>query len=407
RAVFEGLDAKRRHDLAAALTGRTEPWVLELLRATPVLEGRDDVLYQRALHGDRELLRELWAGPEAWELRALRRLAEHPEMLAEDDLPLADEALRADRTKAGHRRVLTTWLARGRGQPDSGAILERLYRDDPDEEVRYEALRGLLRLPARAAAFRDRVAAAIPTGLDVDLRELAFEVLGAMERPLQDEAVAFLARLLVVAPLAHPEREIAAALGIEPVGDHALLHSAWQLVGRDVPAALGEALSQAVAEAQRHEGAFALQRARLGGLLALMAQQPQTRAASGAVAAAILAAPDLDSSFVGPASVVLAELAEAREDWDEAADHWDRARLAVLTAPPAPLMLRAVVGDAWRAEGQLPTARLAARGPLCRARAAHARGEPADAWLQRAASLALGDAETAAAVARMIEDSKR
>jgi hypothetical protein len=390
------------------LSGRSEPWVLELLRETPVLDGRDEVLFQRALHGDRELLAALWAEPGSWAVRSLRRLANHPELLRADDVAAADAALREGKTDAGVRRILTSWLAR---RPDlaSGDLLARLHREDPDGEVRYEALRGLLRRPAQAAAFRERVEAAIPGGLDVDQRELAFEVLGAMERPLGPEAVRFLARLLLVAPLAHPDREIAAALGIEPVSDHALLHTAWQLIGRDVPPSLGEALASALAEARQNERAFAVHRARLGGLLALLAQDPKTRAAAGAVAEAILEAPDLDPSFVGPAAVLLAERAEAASDFRRAARLWGQATLAILTAPPPPLMLRAVIGDAWRADGQLPIARIAAGVPLCLARAEleAVGGEVSPELVMAATSLAVGDAETEAAVARMIEDSKR
>ena len=145
----------------------------------------------------------------------------------------------------------------------------------------------------------------------------------------------------------------------------------------------------------------------LGGMLAVFAQEPTTRRAAAAIAEAILAAPDLDPVFVGPASVLLAEQAEARADWTAAAAHWERACQLTLTSPPPPLMLRAVVGDSWRTAESLPTARLAARGPLCRARAAAAAGESVDPWLARAASLAVGDAATAAEVARMIEESKR
>jgi hypothetical protein len=417
RQVWDGLSAERQGHLALALCQRRGDWVLEALRRTPREDGKFELPYARLVAGDRQIVDEILADPGSWPLRWLRRGDEPARaLLRSEDLDLLRRAILDPGLDADHRRELVRWLG---AAPDLGgeALLAEVHADDPDEEVRYAALRGLLARPAAAARFRAVLAARLgfapdgspPRGLDLDSRELAFEVIGSLRPPVDAEAALLVARLALVAPLAHPEHELRVALGLEPIADAALLNAVWQAVGREVAPGLGAALATAAAEASSHPDALLSARHRLGRFLALLVRTEETRPSAAPIAALILGLPDLDPGFVGPASVILAEAAEAASDWSGAAEHWERAARGCLRTPPEPLLLRPFVGDAWRAEGRLPAAYLAARPHLCRARAALGHGEPEAArrHLEQARTLGQGDRDTLEELTRIEQEMPR
>lgn len=403
RTVWKDLTDERRQHLAMSLRHRSDDWVLEALRATPYPDGTFEVPFARLSAGDRDVLEEILADPAAWPSRWLRRAEEAAEkLLRPEDVPVIAMALRRPDLDASQRKELLDWIAR---RPDLGAadVLRQCYAEDVDEDVRYAALRGLLRIPETARPFRARVSAAIADGLDPGQRDLAFEILGALQPPIDADALELVARLALVAPLAHPDHELRTALRQDPVSDVALLNAVWQVAGRRPPDGLEEAFDAAAAEASRHPNAWAASRHRLGRFLALLAREDETRRASGAIAKAVLAAPDLDDAFVGPACVVLAERAEDAGDWARAAELWGRAARGCLRTPPEPLLLRPFIGDVWRAEGRLPAAFLAARPHVCAARAALAADDSATARerLDAARILGQGDRQTEDEVRRL------
>lgn len=375
RAAWEVLDVPRRQSLAMSLRMRDEDWILPALRSTPVKEDDPGVSFARLAAGDRAVLTELLRDPAKWTARWLRRAEDAATALLEPaDVPVVAAALARDELGADHRRELVTWLAR---RPDLpvGELLTRVHATDPDEEVRYAALRGLLRDPALAAPFRERVSQAIARGMDLEERDLAYEVIGALDPPLDAEAALLAARLALVAPLAHPEHELRTALREDPAAAAAMTNAVWQALGRRPPESLAAVLETAVAESLAHENAFAASRYRIGRFLALLARHDETLRVSAPVARAVLAAPDSDPSFVGPAHVVLGKAAEAAGDWARAAELWTAAAHGCLRTPAEPLVMRAFVGDAWRGGRRLPAAWLAARPYYCRARAALAAGD--------------------------------
>ena len=141
-----------------------------------------------------------------------------------------------------------------------------------------------------------------------------------------------------------------------------------------------------------HPARHALSGRRLGHALCEIARFPQVRRAVGPILARlILAAFDDPARFSGVAHLILAEDAEDREAWAEAAEHFAAAAPALLRDPLPPLLHRALLGDQSLVDGVLPESALSARPHICRARVAIAAGQHAEARAELVIALDLGE----------------
>lgn len=326
--------------------------------------------------GDLRPLPGLLARIDELPLRLVRRIA--PALGAVEDEAILHRArsLAADsETNEIVREALVSGLAL---RPDAHIeFLQALFAKTDDDGVRSAALAGLLRTPAgdaMLARLTERIGQQPLLRADEDL---AFELLNAAPMPLPAPVVELAARLVLLAPLASPTAEAELTLADRgPGADYPLVQPLAELIRRDPRADHGETIARVVEEARRHPQAHALSRRRLGHLLAYLTfAEAACAAAAPALARALVEAPDVDTSWLGPAWLVLARDAEAEGDLTSAADAFERAHRACVHHPRPSLQRRRFLPDPDPADGFVPLGALAARSDLLRARLAHGQGD--------------------------------
>lgn len=334
----------------------------------------------------------------AHELASFRRVG--AAALRSEHLASLRALLIGPRAVDARKRVeLVRWL---RLRADLGAVdlLARLRAGDPDEEVRMEALRGLLAL-GRGGEDLERVRAACARGLSQEERELAYELVDGLPAPLTDSGTDLMARLLLLEPLARPSDEVRADLEGGPWrGSHALELAVLHRL-RDEPRLAVGPFRAVVRELWEHPHRDALSWRRVRFLLAQLARTPRTRKRLGPeVARLVEAFPEPDPRVAGGAWLVLAQVAEDGGRYARAAMLYEKAIRALVLWPPPPLLHRALLGESSLADGEHALAALSARADLCRARAALAEGREAVATkhAERAEVLGFGDRRTLAEI---------
>ncbi len=310
--------------------------------------------------------------------------------------------------KDGHlseeqRVELLEWVeARPQLLPNLENLLRRLWKKDPSYEVRLGALRGLLRGPGAGDLYKE-VTAMFRAPLDDEQEEVVLELVGSLGQPLSEEALDFLAKVVLLAPLANPRAEVGLSMvaGWEGTrGEYPMLRPVANLLRRDDKARPG-----------KNFGAVAkglppglINRRRLGLFLSLIAvRESLFRDLGPVLARTILTAPDRNEDFLGPAHLVLGEQAEQNGDDTGAARHFRLAGRYLLRRQQPRFLERAFLGEADALLRYHPLADLAARPHLCEARVFLARRDwaAAKSALAKARDLAAGDEQAMNEVTRL------
>lgn len=382
--------SEQRVRLAAVdwLRERPKPWTVALLRemkdelgergADPHnRELRDELLRGLAVLGDSEAADELLTRVAELPLPLLRRCGEfapaaltpaHVERLGSHLLgprePLVEQA----------REEVVDWLA-ARPDLDVEPILSELYRSEELEEVRLAALTGLLR-GRGAPAFHQTLREALVRPMGSAERDLAFEILANVPRPVRLLDLETIARLVLLAPLADPRGECRDTTGGFPrSGDYPMDLPIVDVLRRQDEVD-PRPFAVVAEEVGTHAARYATSGRRLGHLLCELARFERLRETIGPVLARlILQAPDDPRRFAGLAHLILAEQSEDRGEWVDAAEHYVLAARDLLRQPLPPLVQRVVLGDTSLPDGFLPEAALSARPHLCRAHAAIEAGD--------------------------------
>ncbi len=410
--VVEELFAKmipaQRQRVLSSLRERKEPWVMAMLK-------RDDSIasqFTRMCLGDQAVFDQLIADPKKWSARWLSRCDDLAlEYLSAKHLSGMERALLLQPISSERRSILVGWLAQ---RPDlaCGALLTRLYEKDGDEEVVYEALRGLLSRPL-GKVIRDRCQELFVTGMSETDKDLAYEVVGAMTAPLSVDDAEFLAQLMLLVPLTDPVAESSLHLvnsGAVRIPDLPLLNMFWHLIRKGLSADAQARVREVAAAAMVHPNRHALGRRRLGGLLVMISRDASLRASlAPAIAKLIVMSPDHAADYLGPAYFVLGEEAARAEDWKGAAAAYASACRYFMHTPPRPSVVRIMLGENLQGDGQIPVASLTSLPHEYRARAAHAAGNRAKALelMARARSLAFGDRESERVLGTLQQEIER
>lgn len=407
--LFATLDPVRRRETVTSLSDRDESWVLPLLLADSERESAEFRATRVAL-GDRGEIDAVFADPTRWTVAWLRRRdAEFTAGLRADHLGALEAALvGSSKVSARIRLELVGWIAK---RPDLpfGPLLERVYREDDDIGISELALEGLLRHDA-GDPIRARVDTAVGGPMDEETEDLAYTVVAALERPLDDESARLVARMLLVAPLGDPRREIEAHFGLErgaAAPGVVLTNIAMQQLRGGPTASTVRAIEAASDEAASHPNRHALGRARLGRILTDLWREPAARLPlAPAVARLIIESPDLEPEYLGPAWLARAERAESEGAFERAAQDYERAITAFAYASPFPPVARVFVDHHDPGSGRIPSAALGARPDLCRAQVAMRDGNPVRArrLLERAAALAHGDESTESEIRSFLDE---
>lgn len=411
KTLWDSLDPLRRLQHVTALRLRGDSLAKDLLFAEPIRDGGVELRFARIALGDRDQLDALLADLAAWEKPVLRRLGEVvPQQL--DAARLGALAARFDSLAEAVQPSILAWIV-ARPDLDDGGLAWRIYEADAtdlESERRMIALRGVLARPQSRELVRARLEAAFVRGLDDVAQDEAYELIGQPAAPIDAATTTFLARFLLVEPLARPRAELGAALRLDAVPHEPRAQLAFQRLVRESTPHAGEAFATAAREAFTHQDFAAASAARLLRLLEILAREPKTRTAAGApIARLVLALDDDDGRAVGPAHQILAEEAEASGSFDVAAGHWTAAARGYRDGPPAPLVLRAFLGEGSQVDRLSPSSWLVARAPLCRARARLAAGdrESARRELDAARPRAFGDARSEAEVRTLAQELSR
>ncbi|MCA8943946.1 MAG: hypothetical protein KDB80_15385 [Planctomycetes bacterium] len=410
--MWGGLDAERRKDVASALADREEPWALPLL-VDDDLRDSPEFRAARVALGDRTEIDALLAEPARWSAKWLRRRDEVISRAIEERHldGLAKALFGPAAADSWVRLEVVGWLVR---RPDLpvGGLLDRAYREDDDIGVQELALEGLL-LHREGAAICERVDAAVGTPLDEDTIDLAHAIVGAARAPLTAAAARSVARILLVAPVGDAREEIAAHLDLDPGAappGMVIINMAMHLLREDTSDVWVAAMTAAGRELEGHANRFATGRARLGRILTELARDREVRRQiAPVVARLVLASPDASTEFVAPAKLILAERAYERGDWATAAAAFEGAELAWIADSPVPQVARVFLADDDPGAGSIPSAWLAARPDVCRARLAFGRGDAAAAseFLERAAELAHGDRSSESEIRSLREEVRK
>jgi hypothetical protein len=365
---------------------------------------RDELDIGLARLGDRDRLREVLARFADLEPRLHKRAIAAARDRLDDGLAAAVRGLAEDRRLDGMVREALVDLLAPRAAAEA-AWLRAQYDSDDEYEVRLAALRGLLRTPQGEAMVRDLAGELGRRSLREGDEDLLHEVLGAAPLPLPAAIAELGFRALLVAPLGNPVAEAERTLSeVGAAGDYPLVLPLCDLLRRGPDPVHAAALASVAPEAAASRFAHALSRRRLGHLLAHLALADDPLALGGEhVARLVVAAPDVDAAWLGPAHLLLGRRAEADGAWTAAAEAYRRAAIHFVRHPLPGILRRRFLADPDPARGSLPLAGLAARPELLLARQAHATGDgaAARAHLARAARLGDGDDETVAAIAAL------
>ena len=307
------------------------------------------------------------------------------------------------------RVELLEWVqARPDLVPGLRSLLRRLWKKDSSYEIRLGALRGLLSGPEARELYKE-VTASLARPLTDEQEEVLFEVVGSLSLPLSRDALEFLARLILLAPLADLDAEVKRSLvvGWEGTrGEYPILRPVANLLRRDEKARPGDAFSRM---AKSLNPRF-INRRRLGLFLSLIAVSGTLFEDLGPVLArTILSALDRSQDFVGPAHLVLAQAAERDGDHATAGRHYRLAGSHMLRGQLPGFLERAFLGEADALVRYHPLADLAARPHLCEARVRMANKDWSAARkpLTRAKDLALGDKDVMAEVQKLEQMLKK
>ncbi|MEZ5964730.1 MAG: hypothetical protein R3F56_12860 [Planctomycetota bacterium] len=360
--------------------------------------------------GDHALLPALLARVGELPPRLVRRL--QPVLAAIDDRAvvgvLAAAAVDPELSVALREPLVAALAARADTDTE---LLRRIFVREDDDGIRAAALQGLLGTEVGRAMLAELGAKIGTRSLQRSDEDLAFEVLGAARLPLASDVVALAARLVLVAPLASPVAEADRTLSdAGVVADYPLVQPLGELIRRAPRREHGEAIAAAVAAAVAHPEAHALSRRRLGHLLSFLAWSPEAYdAAAPALARAMVAAPDTDISWLGPAWLEVARDAEANDRLAAAASAYEAALGPFLRDPRPAVQRRRFLPDPDPARGRVPLAAVAARPSLLRARLALARGDLAAARreLDAARPLATCDRATLTEIAALADEIAR
>ncbi len=276
--------------------------------------------------------------------------------------------------------------------------LRARFEKEEDYDVRLAALRGLLATGVGEAMVRELTADFGRRSLREADEDLLQEVLGAAPLPLPAAVAEIGLRAVLVAPLGNPVSEAGHTLADTGTAAHyPFVLPLTDLIRRGPTAAQGDAVRSVVAEARDTRNAHALSRRRLGYLLSELALAAEPLTLGGdALARAIVAAPDRDETWLGPAHVLLGQRAEADGDLAAAAAAYRTAHLHCVRHPLPNVIRRRFVGDPDPARGVVPLAALAARADLLLARQARAAGDLATARAHLAAAAIAADGDDAA-----------
>lgn len=346
--------------------------------------------------GDHRPLPGLLARVHDLPLRLIRRLV--PVLSTIDDAALVQRVRTAAtdvELDEARREPLIAALA---ARPDRDvAFLRQVFEREEDDGLRSAALRGLLGTPAGDAMLAEAAAKIGVQALQRRDEDLAFVVLGAAPLPLSAAVVEFAARLVLVAPLASPVAEAALTLSDGGVGaDYPLVQPLVELIRRDPRGVHGEVIAKVVGEARMHANAHALSRRRLGHLLGYLTLGGAAfQSAAPALARAIVAAPDTDATWLGPAWLVVARDAEGRGDLAAAAAAFASAHRHFLLDPGPSMQRRRFLAEPDPPHGLVPLAALAARPCILRARVALAAADVDAARRELAAARTLASCDQA------------
>ncbi len=321
-----------------------------------------------------------------------------------------DERTEREGDLGEERRVeLLEWFL-ARKDLDLGSLLAELWTKDGSYEVRLVALRGLLARDSEKLHGQIYKLLAKPYGHDQ--QDLAFEIVGGgLGDPITAKGLELLAHVVLRAPLTNPKQEIQYSIDQtfgSARGAYPVLTPAANLLRRDEHVKPRAAFEKVAAQITTRR--FVLNRQRLGLFLIGIARRDELLDELGPVIARlILAAPDLSTEFVGPAQMLLADEAETAGDYEKAAGLYAAASRA-WSREVVPLQIRrALLGAVDPVARYHPIAALAARAPMCRARASIADGQMAKAKRQllRARDLAEGDNETIKQIAILRKATNR
>ena len=422
RAAFaRALGAGFGEDAVEWATERPRPFTMAMLGAARVetLPRRvlDEIdiglvkLGDAAEPGDRARARALLGRLREMEPRLRKRAIGAVRPYVADDALAADvRALVEDGELDGMMReaLVDTLLPRAAQEV---AWLRARYEGEEDYDVRLGALRGLLASPAGEVMVQDLAAEFGRRALREGDEDLLQEVLGAAPLPLPIAVAELGLRAVLVAPLGNPVAEAAHTLSdLGFPADYPFVLPLTDLLRRGVLPGHGGAVRRVVQEALGARNAHALSRRRLGYLLGQLPLAGDPLELGGdALARAIVAAPDRDPAWLGPAHLLLGQRAEADADLVGAATAYRSAHEHFVRHRLSSVVRRRFLGEPDPARGRIPLAALAARGDLLLAGAAQAAGqlEAARAHLARAAVAADGDTEATQAVAALAAEVGR
>lgn len=416
RAAFaRALGAGFGEDAVEWATARPRPFTMAMLAAARVdtLPRRvlDEIdiglvkLGEPARATDRARARALLGSLREMEPRLRKRAIGAVCSYVEDDAIAADvRALVEDGALDGMMReaLVDTLLPRAAREV---AWLRARYEGEEDYDVRLAALRSLLASPAGEVMVQELAAEFGRRALREGDEDLVQEVLGAAPLPLPIAVAELGLRAVLVAPLGNPVVEATHTLSDRGFpADYPFVLPLADLLRRGALPAHGDAVRRVVQEALGARNAHALSRRRLGYLLGQLPLAGDPLELGGdALARAIVAAPDRDPAWLGPACLLLGRRAEVDGDLVGAASAYRSAHEHFVRHPLPSVVRRRFLGEPDPAHGRIPLAALAARGDLLLAGAAKAAGrlEAARAHLARAAVAADGDTEATQAVATL------
>lgn len=390
-------------------------WLTELAEAARAAPERrldaellDKIRLALAESGDRRTIDELVATASARSPTFVRRCRHAlPDLNVARADRLIDGALACRNPDTAVEILL--WAA----QCDDDAVQQRLlqiWRDSDDLEVLEATVRGLLQGPQRAALLQQLQAALRDGRFDDRIEVLAYGVVASMPERLGEADVELLARLLLVAPLGEPDAELHRAdMFAEGRAGFPMASAVVDRLRRDQDAPIVAVFTRVARQVAARPDARLLARQRLLCLWTAAAAVPQRQRELGAATAALLLAiPDLDGRGDGAAHWFLGLAAEAAADFAGAAAHFEAAAHRLLRLPQQRLWARILLGDRDVAAGRDPWAALAARAPLCRARAALAAGdrEAALPLLAAAREFAGADLDTVQQIDAFLEQDK-
>jgi hypothetical protein len=401
RRSWSLLEGSRRRELSSALRQRGA-WALPLMHELDLADEDWDLRYTLISLGDEKELADCLESFSLWPSRWLRRLepllikrvtAEHFALL---ERQLVQEG------SSRHREVLCAVLAARRDLGGEDLLLA-LYEDSKDEAIRSEALLGLLKRPATRAAIYADLNESIGKGASDAQVDLAYEVAGSMQAPLEEEEASLLARLLLVAPLGE---ELDSDEGPPNL---AMINIAGRILRSGVGDEIVAAFRAAAREASAHPRRAQLDDRRLVSLLVALCFNPEVRLALGPIIGELIASrPAAEAQYLAPALLMIAEAKAAGGDWAGAAQDYGRAAPLLLRHPLQPLQMRALLGENHPGI-QLALGSVYARSHLSRVRALLAAGDrdQASAALASATIFSYGDQESEAELRMLVEELQR